>query len=205
MFLVGEDLDPGSVSVRMRNAGVARHEGGVQRLGKSDVRRIIRRQRVPQFPNPFEKRLMGTTDQWKIGKVLKRLTSSSVPEIAPLCVTAKDVHHLDVEQVRSEELIVGPEEALGASLSERSAEKRLHESRSIDDGHFASRSARMAAAADSLERTRLLDPRRCLISATVGRSATACIWARRYSESEVPSRAARALRRRWSSSGTFRI
>src|SRR5271157_3616641 len=110
---------------------------------------------------------------------MKRLTPPCVPEIASLCVAAKHLRHLDVEQVRSEEWIVGPQEALGAARSERSTEKRLDESRSIDDGHLASRSARTAAAADSLERTRLLDSRRCLSSAVVGRSATACIWARR--------------------------
>ncbi len=58
MFLVGEDFDPGTVSARTRHASVARHQGGVQRFGESDVRRIVCRQRVPQLPNPFEKRLM---------------------------------------------------------------------------------------------------------------------------------------------------
>ena len=110
---------------------------------------------------------------------MKRLTPPCVPETASLRVAAKHLRHLDVEQVRSEELIVGPQEALGTARSEWSTEKRLDESRSIDDGHLASRSARTAAAADSLERTRLLDSRRCLSSAVVGRSATACIWARR--------------------------
>ena len=205
MRLVGEDLDPGIVSARARQAGVTGHEGGVQRLGESHVCRIVGGQRIPQFPYPFEKRLMRPAGQWKIDEVAKRLTPPRVTEITSPSVAAKDLHHLDVEEVRSEEWIVRSQEALGASLSEGSTEKRFDERRGINNGHFASRSARTAAEADSVERTRFLDSSRCLSSPMVGRSATTCICARRYSESEVPSRAARALRRRWSSSGTFRI
>ena len=84
------------------------------------------------------------------------------------------------------------------------SEEHLEYRRRIDGDQRVFRSARTASAGEGLGFTGARSARRTLSSATDGRSAPRLTSAMRYSESDMPSRAARALSLRCSMSGTFR-
>jgi len=148
---------------------------------------------------------MGVAGQREVGEIDEGFAAPSGGYLSTARESPDDLCHLDVQEVRGAQHIVDREEALPALLADGGPEQHLHDSGGVDDSHRESRSRRRASVGDSERLGTLLDESLWRSSLRVGRSATACIWIRRKSESDKPSVAARALRRRCRASGTFRI
>ena len=55
---------------RGRQARVTRHQGHLQRFGQDDIRRVVRREVVPQGPDAHEKEVMRIADQGPRGQIV---------------------------------------------------------------------------------------------------------------------------------------
>ena len=122
---------------------------------------------------------MGVAGQRKVGKVFERFAAPVSCELSASCEPAENLCDFDVQNVRGTQRFIGREESRRALLTSGRSEKHLNDGGCVDDGHLESRSLRRASVGVSERLALLLDSRRCRSSATVGRSATACIWVRR--------------------------
>ena len=166
-----EELDPCSVSARGCEGCVPCHEGSRQSFRECEVCRIVRRDGVPELPDPGEQHVVRIATQGQRGEVLKRLGASRGVEFGGERVSAEDLGHFEIQQVGSVQRLSVGKEAIGRPDAGRRIQQYLDHSRGVDHDHRCSRSALTALAGG----TRVMTGARWAIrfrnSATVGRSA----------------------------------
>ena len=95
---------PQGVNGRNREAGggagrIPCHEGSRQRFREREVCRIVRRDGVPELPNPGQQHVVRIATQGQRGEVLKRLGAARGVELRGERVSAQDLGHFEVQQV----------------------------------------------------------------------------------------------------------
>src|SRR5215469_18642258 len=144
---------------------------------------------------------MGIPCHPQVQKVADRLISASSRNDSLLCKTPEDLCDLEVQKLRCVQSLATRIEALLNAVSRRCLQKPVNCSGRIQDDHRASRSSRTSRAVSSSAETGLRLCRRSRNSASVGLSAISLISASRYSDSDMPARAARAFKLRCNASG----
>lgn len=129
----------------------------------------------------------------KFPQVFQGLTSSCRAELAHSDEAAKDLSHFKVDQMRRVEVFVVGEVTLAYHHSVGRSKKDFDQRRGVDHNHRPSRSARTAAAVDSVSRTRVRRLILRIISSMVGVFAARSACRSMKSESERPAVAARAF------------
>ena len=148
---------------------------------------------------------MGIAFDRQVLQVLERLKGACRVDLSFGREPAQHLGYFDIQKMRCMERSLRAQKALGKRSARTCLEKDLDDSRCVEDDHRLSRSAAIAAATDSCRSTLCRFRSRSRISSRVGRSSDLSISRNRYSEMDIPARAARDLSRRCSSSGTFRI
>jgi hypothetical protein len=143
--------------------------------------------------------------QVEVPEVLEGLAGPRLVELSARDPPPQDLGHLEIDQVRSVQRFVGRGDALGDAGPLVRGEKKLQDRRGIEDDHRRLRSARTASAGAGRGRAGARFARRRSSSPRVGRSSERRSSISRYSDTDIPARAARAFSSRWSSSGTLRI
>ena len=129
----------------------------------------------------------------KIGEILERLHAALRGEQAREGIPPQHLHDLDVEQMRCVQRLALGKQSFRETCCRRGTEQYLDQRGSVDDDQCLSRSARTAFAGDGVGRTDERRTRRARNSAIVGRSAMSRISRTRYSDSDMPAKAARAF------------
>ncbi len=114
---------------------------------------------------------MGIPGKWEILHVAERFTAAFTLNLARGRVSAKNLRHFDVDQVRRVKCLSHSEDAPLHGRRCARAQKNFEGSRSIDDDHRPSRSARTARAGGTAGRAGERPASRARSSSTVGRSA----------------------------------
>ena len=86
---------------RFRQAGVARHQGEIHSLGKSDIGGVIGRQLVAQFPDAWDQHEVRVPCERKTRKVCQGLFSPKRIEFFRRMISTKRLYDLEVEEVGS--------------------------------------------------------------------------------------------------------
>ena len=169
--VASEELDPCSVSARGCEGCVPCHEGSRQSFRECEVCRIVRRDVVPELPDPGQQHVVRIATQGQRGEVLKRLGAPRGVELRGERVSAEDLGHSEIQQVGSVQRLSVGKEAIGRSDAGRRIQQYLDHSRGVDHDHRCSRSALTALAGGTRVMTGARWAIRFRSSATVGRSA----------------------------------
>ena len=148
---------------------------------------------------------MGVAIYVELTKLLERETTPISVDGPEKDVTPENLSDFEVEQVRRVQRDLWRGDAGGNLLPGAGVEQELENRRSIDDDQRRSRSSRSRSAGDGSSSS--FGRRASLASSCcrVGRSSERWSSRRMNSDIDMPARAARALTRRWTSDGTFRI
>ena len=99
--VASEELDPRGVSAGGGEGRVPCHEGSRQRFREGDVGRIVRRDVVPELPDPGQQHVVRVATQGQRGEVLQRLGAARGVELRGERVSAQDLGHFEIQQVGS--------------------------------------------------------------------------------------------------------
>jgi hypothetical protein len=179
----------------------------VQGLREGCIHRVICGHVKSQGPSPLEKRQCWITSDRKIRQSFDRDARPSCVDESLAFVTTQDVEDFSVEEVGRDGALREVEDVALRRSCEWEIEQELDDDRSVDDAQRPpSRRRRMTAAGRSRAGTFNggCSRSRFRTSSGVGLDAMSASSARRYSESEMPELAARALSVRCTVSGTSR-
>jgi len=99
--------------------------GSRQSFRECEVCRIVRRDGVPELPDPGEQHVVRITTQGQRGEVLKRLGASRGVELGGERVSAEDLGHFEIQQVGSVQRLSVGKEAIGRSDAGRRIQQDL--------------------------------------------------------------------------------
>ena len=150
---------------------IARQKRGVQRLGQGDIHRVVCGEVAPKLPGPLEKDIVRVPGQAEVGKVLQGLLPAAPAQPTRSGIPSKNLHDLDVDQVRGVQRLPVSKDTLLDRLSRSCAQEDLDHRGGINDDHLLSRSSRTAASGERGPFTGARDASRRLNSSRVGRSA----------------------------------
>src|SRR5215472_16066814 len=142
--------------------------------------------------------------QPQVDEVVDRLISTRPGDDSLLGETPQDLCDLKIQQMRGMQSLAMPIDSPLNTLTGSCLEKPINRSGRTQDNHRASRSSRTSRAVSICAGTGLRLCKRSRNSASVGLSAISLISASRYSDSDMPARAARAFKLRCNASGTLR-
>ena len=151
-------------------SAVARHERGIQRFGKGQIRRVIARQVVAQLPNARQQDEVRIAVEGKVGQVGKGLGASGRGDDARASVAAQDLSDFYVEEMGGVQSFARCEDSLADVRCGGRLKQNLKDRGGVNDDQRPSLSARTAAAGAGRGRTRARPANRCFISSRVGRS-----------------------------------
>jgi len=184
---------------------IAREKRSVERFGERNVNGVVGGEVVPQLPNWRQQKIVRIPSQGKVRQVGERRGAAFPVDVAVRGLATDRLSDLDVEQMRGVQRFPGVEQSRFDRLGRRRAQQRLDHRRGVDDDHRRSRSRRTASAGATEGVTGRRCAKRARSSSSVGRSAVWRVSPSRRSDSDMPAIAARALSRRCSASGTWRI
>src|SRR2546427_2374744 len=198
-----DNFDPRTMPWSRSQLCVAGDQHCSERLRESDVKCVVGRQVVAEFPNPPQKWCVRIAVDSQVHQVLQRFFRSGNRKTVHRNIAPQGLRYLRIKKMRGIQALSSRKHPAADAQAMRGLEQPLHCSRRVQNDQRASRSSRMTAAAGFGRFTRSRRSRRSRNSPSVGRSATSRISASRYSDSDIPAMAARALRLRCSESGTF--
>jgi len=114
-----EELDPRGVSAGGCQSRVPCHAGSRQSLREGDVCRIVRREGLPECPDPGQQDVVRIATQGQRGEVLQRLGAARGVELPGERASAQDLGYLDIQQAGGGERLSGGKKAVGRSAAGR--------------------------------------------------------------------------------------
>ena len=151
---------------------IARQQWRLERLGQRDIGGVIGRQIAPQFPNARQKEIVRISPQGKVREIGKSHAAALALDFALRGVAPDHLRDFHIKQVGRMERLTRGEQPIFHRLRRWSTEKGFKQSRSVDDDHARSRSARTAWADDAVRIVSVRLCNRAFSSSSVGRSAT---------------------------------
>src|SRR5438093_12071022 len=119
---------------------IAGHERGVERLGKREVHRVVRRKVLTQLPRPPGEIEMPMSGDPKQREVFNRLGRAIGRHLTGLDESPHRAENLDVEKMWRVEVPGLPDDARLDEYSTFGPEQQLLDRRRADDDHADSRS-----------------------------------------------------------------
>ena len=151
---------------------IARQQWCVEHLGQRDIGGIIGRQIVPQIPNARQEEIVRISMQGKVGQVGEGQTAALAADFAVREIASDHLRNFHIKQVRRVERLPGGKQPIFHGFRCWRAEEGFKQSRSVDDDHPRSRSARTASAGGTEGAISVRLRKRARNSSIVGRSAT---------------------------------
>ena len=128
---------------------VARHDRGLQRLGESHVCSVVGGERIAQFPNSRDERMVRVADHRHDLEIEQRLFRSREWNQRRADSTAERVRHFHIEEVRHMNRPPSREQPQLDARADPSSKEQFQCRRGVENNHRESRSARMSSAADT--------------------------------------------------------
>jgi hypothetical protein len=153
IFRMGQDddsndhVDPSAVSGRLGQRTVAGDDRRVNRFGEGDVHCVVRADVVSQLPGTIQKIEVGVTMEIEVGEIRNRFLGTAGRDFTGPHETSKTLSYLDVQKVWRVQFVLLAEEAGLDSCAKRGLQKKLQQSRRVDDNYAESRSSRITTAA----------------------------------------------------------
>lgn len=110
----------------VRNPPIESEQRDRQTLGEGDVEGVVRGEIVAQAPDPTKERQLIVSHEAKRLKIFQSLLRSALVDGPSPLESAKDLGHLDIEQVRRVEHLTSPQGQVGHSLPPLPAKEKLH-------------------------------------------------------------------------------
>lgn len=163
-------FDPRAMAGGCGQTTVARQQRRVEHLGQRDIRCVIGRQIVSQFPKARQKEIMRVSPQRKVREVGERRTSA--PASAIRCVAPDHLCDFNIEQMRRVKRLTRGEQPILHGFRRRRAQQDFEQGGSVDDDHARSRSARTGSDGVTERAVSVRLCSRVRSSSSVGRSAS---------------------------------
>ena len=87
------------VSGRGGEAPVARQKLRIQRLGQRDIDRVVRRQIMPQIPDPRQQEVVRVTPQREVGEIVECRPAARAVNLPARRLTAKYLGRFNIDQM----------------------------------------------------------------------------------------------------------
>ena len=175
---------------------VEREEGSPEALGERDIRRVVRREILPERPDSKKQDIVLVAYEIKFSESVEREKCPFGAEGTDRDISAKCLRDFEVEKVRHMEGVPGRMDSLGDFSSRFRGEQQLEDRRSVENDQRLSRSARMTSAGDRSSRAGGSFESLSRISSRVGCASSFPISRSTYSDMDMPARAERAFSRR---------
>jgi len=94
------------VASRFCERAISCDERCIQRLRKSEIRRVVSRQAVPHLPDALEQHEMGIAGERKVGEVGESFRAALSGDGARALISAQDLRNFEIDQMRSMQRLV---------------------------------------------------------------------------------------------------
>jgi YD repeat-containing protein len=166
-----DNFDPRAMSGRLGQRAVAGDHRRLNRFGEGHVHGVVRADVVAQLPRTTQQIEVGVTVEIEVSEIGNRFVRTAGRDLTGSHETSEALSDFDVHQVRRVQFVVLAKEAGLNSCAKRSLQKKLQQSRRVDDDHTDSRSSRMTTAPGVFRVTRFRLWSFASISPRVGRAA----------------------------------